>query len=380
MILEKAFAKMKGSYAATDGGYITEGMTTLTGCPVFHYNSSLITDAAAHAAVKAANDLNYILGAGTNGGQDTSTNTCGVANGHAYTIISAFFLYDTDGTTVLHKLYMVRNPWGVTYFTGTWRYDSGLWTTAFKAQVPHGIDPSSAASADDGIFFVLDSEFSTCFQDFQIGHYRDGDGYSNDWYDKEGDGGGRNVYSVNVPANNGDLYIKSNTYHHSSVPGGVCWSVNNAGPIVRLQVYKNSMDNEVAGKTYMEGVSAPIQITSSEYSAGDTFYIAVQYNWAGLYDWRTHPFSDYTLHVYSKQNLEVKNSKGNTNMWHMDGQYPSHFEDSHYRKDTTDWTPEFKPRSIVDVWYASNNVGQFAYIVLNNFWLVVYPLDIFGLN
>ena len=67
-------------------------------------------------------------------------------------------------------------------------------------------------------------------------------------------------------------------------------------------------------------------------------------------------------------------------MWHMDGQYPSRFEDSHYRKDTTDWTPEFKPKSIIDVWYASNNVGQFMYIVSKNFWLVVYPLDIFGLN
>jgi len=67
-------------------------------------------------------------------------------------------------------------------------------------------------------------------------------------------------------------------------------------------------------------------------------------------------------------------------MWHMDGQYPSHFEKSHYRKDTTVWTPEFKPHNIFDAWYASNNLTQFMYIVFNNFWLVVYPLDIFGLN
>jgi len=162
MILEKAFAKMKGSYASTDGGYITEGMTTVTGCPVFHFNSSEITDAAAFTAIKAANDLNYILGAGTAGGSDSTTNTCGIANGHAYTIISAFYLYDTDGTTVLHKLYMVRNPWGVDYFTGTWRATSGLWTTAFKAQVPHSVDPTDP-SGNDGIFFVTDSEFRTCF-------------------------------------------------------------------------------------------------------------------------------------------------------------------------------------------------------------------------
>lgn len=112
MILEKAFAKMKGSYAATDGGFITEGISTLTGCPVYKYNNTLQTDDGAFTAIKAANDLNYILGAGTNGGADSTYNTCGVANGHAYTIISAFYLYDTDMTTVLHKLYMIRNPWG----------------------------------------------------------------------------------------------------------------------------------------------------------------------------------------------------------------------------------------------------------------------------
>lgn len=144
MILEKAFAKMKGTYASTDGGYITEGMSTLTGSPIYHYNTTEITDDAAFTAVKAADDLNYIMGAGTNGGTDSTTNVCGIANGHAYTIISAFYIYDTDGTTVLHKLYMVRNPWGITYYYGDWAHDSALWTTAFKAQVPKSIDPTTS--------------------------------------------------------------------------------------------------------------------------------------------------------------------------------------------------------------------------------------------
>jgi len=59
--------------------------------------------------------------------------------------------------------------------------------------------------------------------------------------------------------------------------------------------------------------------------------------------------------VYSKQNLEVKDDRGKTNMWHMDGKYPSKFLKSEYRTDTHRWTPEWKPRDIIDVWYASNN-------------------------
>lgn len=69
--------------------------------------------------MKAGNDLDYILGAGTFG-SDTTTNSCGIVAGHAYSVISAFQLTATDGT-VENELYMIRNPWGTTMKT------TGLW-------------------------------------------------------------------------------------------------------------------------------------------------------------------------------------------------------------------------------------------------------------
>lgn len=36
-ILEKAFAKVKGSYAAANGGFTATGIRALTGIPVFDY-------------------------------------------------------------------------------------------------------------------------------------------------------------------------------------------------------------------------------------------------------------------------------------------------------------------------------------------------------
>ena len=50
------------------------------------------------------------MGAGTIGDSDELLNECGIAQRHAYSLIAAFEL--KTGSTVDHKLYMVRNPWG----------------------------------------------------------------------------------------------------------------------------------------------------------------------------------------------------------------------------------------------------------------------------
>ena len=124
------------------------------------------------------------MGAGTIGTSDTLLNECGIAQSHAYSLIAAFELKTSD--TVDHKLYMMRNPWGISYFNQTWRStDTSSWSSDYRSQVPHGVDPLT--SQDEGIFFVSHNDFLTCFYDFQIAHYRDNDGYTDDWYDKEYD-------------------------------------------------------------------------------------------------------------------------------------------------------------------------------------------------
>lgn len=54
-------------------------------------------------------------------------------------------------------------------------------------------------------------------------------------------------------------------------------------------------------------------VAEADYSAGDVFTIQVDYTW------KTFHAKDYTIKVYSKQTLEVKDSDGSTNMIHMDG-------------------------------------------------------------
>jgi hypothetical protein len=104
----------------------------------------------------------YPMGMGTSGGtSDQDTNDCGIARMHAYTIISTFKMTDSYGRTI--KMIMIRNPWGVTKYTGEWSSNDYKWNAEMIAQVPFGIDPTK--SAELGIFFVPLSLFANQYVD-----------------------------------------------------------------------------------------------------------------------------------------------------------------------------------------------------------------------
>jgi hypothetical protein len=82
---------------------------------------------------------------------------------HAYTIMGTYQLKDTNGK-VVQNLYRVRNPWGQDIYNGPWSDSSSLWTAAYKNQVPY------AMNANDGAFFISDTDFIISFSDYQIGY------------------------------------------------------------------------------------------------------------------------------------------------------------------------------------------------------------------
>jgi hypothetical protein len=86
------------------------------------------------------------MGAGTDVGSDSSYNDCGIAYGHAYSISGTFTMGSYD-------MIMLRNPWGLTYYSGTWNKDDSNWTDTLVDQVPWGIDPRT--SYTDGIFVMV---------------------------------------------------------------------------------------------------------------------------------------------------------------------------------------------------------------------------------
>lgn len=120
MLLEKAWAKVKGNYEMVDGGFVENGLRSLVGCPVFSYSTAGLIADETFTVLAAANNSNYIMGADTRGGNDSTLNECGIPMGHAYSLISAFYL--KTGSTIDHKVYMIRNPWGTTNFNQSLNY------------------------------------------------------------------------------------------------------------------------------------------------------------------------------------------------------------------------------------------------------------------
>jgi hypothetical protein len=143
--VEKAMAKVKGTYEGAEGGFNVNGIRFLTGAPVFSYLIEDIGTAdgqtldATFDFLTAANNANYPMAAGTTGGSDTGRNDCGIAEGHAYSVIHTFTL--NNGAEEVDMI-MMRNPWGVTDYSGPWNHADANWTPENIAQVPFNIDPT----------------------------------------------------------------------------------------------------------------------------------------------------------------------------------------------------------------------------------------------
>lgn len=61
----------------------------------------------------------------------------------------------TDADDVTHKMVMVRNPWGITYYSDEWNSEDDRWTDDLVSQVPLDVDPRT--SVDNGIFIMPSS-------------------------------------------------------------------------------------------------------------------------------------------------------------------------------------------------------------------------------
>ena len=112
----------------------------------------------------------------------------------------------------IKKMYMIRNPWGNSYYYLTWSDFDPAWTSGYISQVPHNVDPRTSQS--DGIFFMEHTNLAKCFSNFIIAHYRDKEGYTDDWFDVENDWGEPNYQTLKftVPEKDGDLYLTVESY------------------------------------------------------------------------------------------------------------------------------------------------------------------------
>lgn len=134
---------------------MANGIRALTGVPVFEYFTwNIWYDYQLQEAfdrLKQGEQMGYIMGISTGGSGDQFRNDCGIAERHAYSVISAFEMIDANYQW--HQMLLVRNPWGERGYNKAWRYNDPAWTDELVAQIPHGFDPRQPPTAT-GLFVV----------------------------------------------------------------------------------------------------------------------------------------------------------------------------------------------------------------------------------
>ncbi|XP_043692215.1 calpain-type cysteine protease DEK1-like [Telopea speciosissima] len=157
-ILEKAYAKLHGSYEALEGGLVQDALVDLTGGA-----GEEIDMRSAQAQIDLASGRlwsqllrfkqeGFLLGAGSPSGSDVHISSSGIVQGHAYSLLQ---VREVDG----HKLVQIRNPWAnEVEWNGPWSDSSPEWTDRMKYKLKH------FPQSKDGIFWMS-------WQDFQV-HFR----------------------------------------------------------------------------------------------------------------------------------------------------------------------------------------------------------------
>ena len=188
-LVEKAHAKAHGSYHAISGGWISEGLVDLSGCPTetLRLRASSVADDATWARLLSWASARFPMGCATSRGDAER----GIVGGHAYSVMDVREVRglavgrqktlgeslragrrerrgaaaeaetppprdpasDSDGAL---RLVRVRNPWGRKEWNGEWGTGSEVWTKKLGAELGH-------VRADDGTFWMSFRDFVTRF-------------------------------------------------------------------------------------------------------------------------------------------------------------------------------------------------------------------------
>ncbi len=153
MLLEKAWAKVNGSFANIVLGNASEGFTFLTGAPCesFGNDDKQLPPDKIWEKIVDADRQNFIMAAdcGKKEIPEKQLTTVGLVNNHTYTLIGAA---EVDFGGQRARLVQIRNPWGHQEWNGMWSDAWGGWTPELKTQL-------QLVDKDDGTFYMPFEEY-----------------------------------------------------------------------------------------------------------------------------------------------------------------------------------------------------------------------------
>ncbi|XP_071111005.1 calpain-A-like [Haliotis cracherodii] len=175
-LIEKAYAKVHGSYEALEGGQTMDALVDLTGglaerYELEDYNPNMFRQ------ILRAHKTGAFIACSKKGDWKSGNNADanGLVSGHAYTITGIRKIHHEMGE---EKLLRIRNPWGdATEWKGSWSDNDVNWEWVDDDTK----DSLGLESRDDGEFWMSFKDFCRHFQEVTIcltGPDFDGDGVS----------------------------------------------------------------------------------------------------------------------------------------------------------------------------------------------------------
>ncbi|XP_061482102.1 calpain-13 [Rhineura floridana] len=155
-LLEKAYAKLRGSYQKLHWGFIEEALVDLTGGVQMSFELQCFSSSL-HEIVKAAAKTGCLMGCITPGKRSTGsiTGKNGIVHGHAYTVVEAAEL---PYMGKMERLIRIWNPYGHMEWNGAWSDSSTEWD-----RVPKQFKKDLYENKDNGEFWMSYEDFKENF-------------------------------------------------------------------------------------------------------------------------------------------------------------------------------------------------------------------------
>ncbi|OPJ72229.1 calpain-2 catalytic subunit isoform C [Patagioenas fasciata monilis] len=161
-LLEKAYAKLNGSYESLSGGTTTEGFEDFTGGIAEWYELQKAPPNLFRIIQKAL-EKGSLLGCSidiTSAAETEAVTSQKLVKGHAYSVTGA---EEVNFRGTVQKLIRIRNPWGEVEWTGKWNDNCPNWS---------GVDPEVREQLtrrhEDGEFWMAFNDFLRHYSRLEI--------------------------------------------------------------------------------------------------------------------------------------------------------------------------------------------------------------------
>ncbi|KAI4469987.1 calpain [Holotrichia oblita] len=148
-LLEKAYAKLHGSYEALNRGYCSDAMQDFTGGITEIFRIDEIDTANLHELLRTSYEAGAMLSCSLR-----HKLAKGIQGQHAYGITSMQYV-QKQGSSEKIPLIRLRNPWGVREWKGDWGDRSGLWNSVSEEDKK----ALGYVKIDEGEFWMAYSDF-----------------------------------------------------------------------------------------------------------------------------------------------------------------------------------------------------------------------------